>query len=116
EDEEGGLESVFSIVPAREHPPTNAEHHRPVPVDEFRERAIVAVEPETAEEFGVGRVCVRRRADECQKAAGAESHDEIRWEAGYPRYYCRPRPGAYAIFTSSRPSTRACPGRGQRGR
>jgi hypothetical protein len=41
EDEEGRLEGVIRVGGKAEFPPTNGSHHRPVPVNNRRERVLI---------------------------------------------------------------------------
>jgi hypothetical protein len=54
QDEERGLEGVVGVGGVAEHPPADAEHHRPVPADEHLERGPVAGGEEPAQQLRVG--------------------------------------------------------------
>jgi hypothetical protein len=54
QDEEGCLESVLGVVEVTEHPPADAEHHRPVAVNQFGERGRVVGRRVPLEESRVG--------------------------------------------------------------
>jgi hypothetical protein len=82
QNEESGLEGILGIVPSCQHPPTNPEHHRSVPANEFGKRDLVAMMPKAAEQFGIGCLDIGYGAEQCQKAAGTKTHEEIRWGTG----------------------------------
>jgi hypothetical protein len=55
EDQEGGLERVLGQVNVTRHPPTEAEHHRPEPVDQLGERALLPRLDEPGEQLAIGQ-------------------------------------------------------------
>ena len=72
EDEERGLEGVIDVGAVDEHPPADAEHHRPVPAQEHVERRVFAVAGETLEEFGVGQLIEPAAAKDLAKSRCGE--------------------------------------------
>src|SRR5262249_57789946 len=62
EDEEGGLKSVLGGVGVAQQPATDAQHHRAVPAHQRRERRLVALAGEAAQQLAVAGAV--RRPDE----------------------------------------------------
>jgi hypothetical protein len=48
------LKRIVRVVRVARQPAADGQHHRPVPADQFRERGLVAVGGEPAEQLAVG--------------------------------------------------------------
>ena len=56
QDQEGGLEGVLGVLLVAEHAPAHPQHHRPVPLHEAGEGAVVPVGGEVVQQLAVGAV------------------------------------------------------------
>src|SRR5262249_23462959 len=68
EDEEGGLEGVLRVMSVTKQPAAHAQHHRPVPAHQRRERFLVAPDDEAVQEL-----TVRKTAGVAQKSGPAQT-------------------------------------------
>ena len=64
QDEEGGLKRVGDVVRIIQHAPADAQHHRPVPVEDRLEGRPVALGQEPIEELGLAQPGDRPRPEE----------------------------------------------------
>ncbi len=55
QDQEGGLESVGDVVRVIEHAPADAQHHRPVPMEDRLEGRRVAMCQEALQELSLAQ-------------------------------------------------------------
>ena len=91
-DQEGGLEGVLGVVGVVQHAAADAQHHRPVPVQQGREGFLISAAGEPVQEVRVGPVSV----------GSGDPPEEAEYRAGVAAHAVVPR-------VSSRHSDRYCP-------
>src|SRR5581483_358097 len=101
--QERRLEGVLGEVGVADRPPAHPQHHHPVPPDQRRERGLVPLGGEPAEQGAV--VLAGEHAGQSQRQADAGGHRDIP-RGRHPPYHVRPRREVLSHFGFLAPPAR----------